>query len=403
MPEEKPKKKIDLKARLKTQMGVGTPGALPPPPDLGAPPPPDSSEGGGAPGAANGGVGATPVPVAVPSAPGSIRPPAVIAPPPAISGGIPLPPFARQQQAPKPEKKTAAQETIKVEIGEEIHQERKKWQQRVGFGVAAGALLGLAIGFVAGGSKEKGDVAKAAARGAKDLEKEVKTAGETMQKLAQKLADAQTQLESKKFPDELVTELGGLNVPFDATRLDKRNVGGLPNRVQSMLFKFSAGAEDVNKTKDSLRNILGLAKGPLTAGWEEEANPKAKYSILFRSEGKDKVVGDIVPNKEAFPWKGDFQGSYTIVKLEGGKPADKKATRWIKGDLVGNDPIVVPIDPKSMAGFTADATLGKLRKAIYDLKSDLEGNKENPAAETTGLIKLADDLQNDLHKIGLQQ
>ena len=53
----------------------------------------------------------------------SVRPPGVspgIAPPPGLSVGIPLPAFAPQQrQAPRAEpKQSAAQQTIKVEIGE---------------------------------------------------------------------------------------------------------------------------------------------------------------------------------------------------------------------------------------------------------------------------------------------
>jgi hypothetical protein len=326
-----------------------------------------------------------------------------IVPPPAISGGIPVPPFVQPKAAPRAEPKPTAQaQTIKVDVGEEIEQERKKSRSRIILGGIVGALIGAGIGFVAGGSKEKGDVAKAAADSAGKLKDEVKAANEAMTKLSQKLADAGTKLESKEFPTELAGELGALNVPFDSARLDKRNVGGMPNRIQSSLFKFTSGVEDVNKTKDSLRNILGLVQAPIAKAWAEEKEPKANYSILFRSEGQNKVVADLVPNKEPFTWKGDHPGNYTVTVLQAGKPAEKKAERWVKGDLVKSDPVVVPLDPKSMAGLVGDVGILRLRKAIYDLKIELEGNKEDPTS-TGGLVKLGDDLLNDLHKFSLQK
>lgn len=406
MADDKAKKKIDLKARLgKTQMGMGAPAAVPLPvpgsqPGQTPPPPPDSGPGAqsdpGAPPAAV----ATPVPVAAPSRP------AGIAPPPGISPGIPLPPFGPPRAAPKPEpKQTAQAQTIKVDVGEEIELERKKSRTRILLGALAGAVIGLGIGFVAGGSNEKKEVRVAGTKGAGELAALIKPANEKMTELSQKLADASSKLENKTFPDDLAQALSGINVPFDATRLEKKGVGGMPNRIQSALLKYTSGVEDVNKTKDSLRNILGLVQGPITAAWADEKEPKGKYSILFRADGSKGIVGDLASNKEPFPWA-NFPASLTVIKLENGKPAEKKATRWVKGDLTGSDPIVVPIDPKGMVGIagiqtTADASLIQLRKAIYNLRQDLDGNKENPSQETPGLIKMGDDLANDLHKHSL--
>src|SRR3954468_17021989 len=116
MADDKKKSKIDLKARLgKTSMTGSAPGVPMPVPGLAGPPgsapPPAADSNPSAPGAA-----APPPP---PSA--SVRPPMGIAPPPGLSPGIPLPPFGQprrqEQAAPKP---TAAQQTIKVEMGEEI-------------------------------------------------------------------------------------------------------------------------------------------------------------------------------------------------------------------------------------------------------------------------------------------
>src|SRR5690349_6962285 len=114
MAEEKKKTKIDLKARLgKTQTGMG--GSVPlPTPGPSAP----SQPGASSPPAAADGVPPPVVPIPTPS----VRPSGGGLSP-GISPGIPLPPFAQRpsqrEAAPKP---TAAQQTIKVEVGEEVHQ-----------------------------------------------------------------------------------------------------------------------------------------------------------------------------------------------------------------------------------------------------------------------------------------
>ena len=107
MADDKGKKpKIDLKARLgKTIQGgpavpLPVPGSQPPPGDGTVPTPPPPRAAG-------------------------------IAPPPGLSPGIPIPPFAQAKaQSVAPPKPTAAQQTIKVEVGEEIHAERKKAKRR---------------------------------------------------------------------------------------------------------------------------------------------------------------------------------------------------------------------------------------------------------------------------------
>lgn len=407
MADDKAKKtKIDLKARLGKTVAPGTmsaPGAVPGPP--GVTPPPPSSEPGSVPGA---GTGPSSAPVAPPSAPGSapsVRPPVGIAPPVGLSPGIPIPPFAQAQRpAPAaPPKQTAAQQTIKVEIGEEIEHERKAWKRRVMFGVAAGAAIGAFIGFVGGGSKEKGDRARAAARGAALLEKDVKGTVDKLKELSQALNDANDKLKSKAFPDELATALAGLKVPFDATNLDGKDVGSLPPRVLRNVLNFTSAVEDLDKSRESLRNIVSIAKDPISKAWKEEQAPVAHFSVVFRSEGAKNVVAELVPNKDPFNWKGDYPANYKVMRLEGGKPAEKSATRWVKGDLPGNDLTAIPVDPRSVAAFTSEQLIGKLIKAMYDMRLDLEGNKENPTNETPGLVKMADDLATELRKASMNQ
>jgi hypothetical protein len=413
MAEDKKKSRIDLKARLgKTTTMVGTnapavpmpvPGPAPSTPGS-VPPPSDSNHA-----AAAAAVGAPPV---TSTGSGSVRPPPPpppaalgIAPPLGMSPGIPPPLFGHQPRpapaaTPKP---TAAQQTIKVEVSEEVENARKKAGRWAIYAALAGALVGGVLGVVIGTNSERGGRLKEAARGASLLEKDVKAATEKMKELENKLTEAGQKLTSKQFPETLAADLGGINIPFDPTNLDGKQVGSLPTRILRNLLAFTSAVQEVNKSKDSLKNILSAAQGPITKAWKEEKEPVANFSVLFRGEGQNKMVAELVPNKEPFSWKGDFPAGYSITKLENNKPAEKKATRWVKGDLVGTDPIVIPVDPKTTAAFTNEVLVQRLNLALRDIRQDLQGNKDDPTQETAGLIKDGEDLANELRKASLNQ
>ncbi len=327
-----------------------------------------------------------------------------IAPPVGLSPGIPLPPFGQAQRpAPVREAKpTAAQQTIKVEVGEEIHAERKKSTRNAAIAALFGALVGLGLGWVAGGSSEKGGRIKDAARGAGLLEKDVKAAGDKMKELDEKLLEATQKITAKEFPDALVSALSSLNIPFDPSNLDGKNVGSLSSKMLRSLLTYTSAVDDLNQDKDSLKNILGAAQAPMVKAWKEEKEPVANYAVLF-SGGDKKVSAELVPIKEPFVWKGDFPANVTVTKFENGKPAEKKATRWLKGDLTGSDPVVIPVDPKSMAGFTSDVLIQRLNKMIYDMRQTLVGNPEDPTNPKPGLLKQSEDIAAELHKASLNQ
>ncbi|WP_438021294.1 formin [Sorangium sp. So ce315] len=330
-----------------------------------------------------------------------------IAPPPGISPGIPLPPFAPQPRPvipTPPPKPTAAAQTIKVEVGEEVEQERRKASKRTALYAALAAVVGIAVGFTTGGAKERGDRGKAAVMGAGALEKDVRAANEKMQELNQKLEEANAQLAQKKFPTQLTTDLGAINIPFDATNLEGKQIGSLPGRVMRQLLAYTTSVQDLNKTKDSLKNLLSAAQGPVEKSWKEQDEPVVNFSVVFRRDG-DKTLAELVPNKAPFPFGKDWPAKYTVTRLErtqqGMKPAEKEATRWTRGDLAGGDLQVLPVDPQTVAAFTSEQIVFKLRSAMIDVRQLLAGNKDNPVTETPGLIKEGDDLANELRKISL--
>jgi hypothetical protein len=391
MADDKKKTKIDLKARLgkTTQVGLGGGAAMPMPmpgPGVTPPPPPSSDRGGDA----------APLPTTTPAI-GSVRPPPNIAPPPGLSPGIPLPPFAPQPRMQQREQKqSAAQQTIKVEMGEEVALEHKKMQKRSAIYAALACIVGVGIGFVAGGSQATGAAATRAALGAEKLEKDVKAANDKLRELDSKLNDASDKMKNKSFPDDLSTTLAGLKVPFDSSNLAGKGTGSLPDNVFRMINDYTRSAEAVDKMRETLKNAAGLAKDPLTKAWKEEAPGAAMtgFSVLFRNEGGKGIVGEVVTNKEPFLWKGDFKKEYSVTQ-GGARPQDKNATRFEKGDPSGT---VVPLDPSSMKPFLNDANVGRFVRALNDLKAELEGNHDNPTAEVPGLLKMGDDLAQELHK-----
>jgi hypothetical protein len=408
MADDKTKKKIDLKARLgkSTLTGMTSPAALPipgPGPSGSGLPPPDSGPGS-APSSAPGAVG-TPVPVPTPSVRPPMPMPMGIAPPPGI-----LPPFAPQSRpaAPKEAKATAAQQTIKVEIGEEIHEERKKAKRNAALAALAGAIVGGVLGWVAGGSSEKGGRLTEAARGAGLLEQDLLAASEKMTLLDQKLNEAKVQLGNKAFPDALATALGGINIPFDASNLDGKNVGSLSGKMLHSLLAFTSEVEAMKLDEEALKNSLPAAQPLLAKIWKEEKEPMANFAVFF-SGGDKKVVAELAEIKDPFSFKAEYPATFTVKRLDGGKPGEKKVTRWIKGDLTGSDTMAIPLEVKSTTGLDSDQ-LSKAGLAndqamktvglMFDrLQKALHGNPDDPTNPKPGLMKSCDDIAVDLHKI----
>jgi hypothetical protein len=399
MADDKKKTKIDLKARLGKTTQVGLGGAMPMPvpvPGPGVPTPPPSDPAGGA------------VPPSAPQAlptttpaVGSVRPPPNIAPPVGISPGIPLPPFAPQQrQAPRAEpKQSAAQQTIKVEMGEEVALEHKKMQTRAMIYAAIAAIVGAGIGFVAGGSKEAGDRARKAARGAGLLVNDVKAANEKIADLDKVIGDADESMKSNTIPDGLADKLA-IPIGFDSTKLDGKDTGSLPTNTFRLLNDYTRSVEAAEKLRETLKNTATLAKEQLAKAKADAAAPTVGFSVLFRNEGGKGMVAEIVTVKDPFPWKGDFKKEYTVVA--GGK--DRNASRWEKGDLGGN---VLPVDPGSVPvairPYLSDPNVRIFREALNKLTRELKGDSSNPTNEIPGLGKIGDDLVHKLQDASRNQ
>lgn len=400
MAEETKKPKIDLKARLGKTMV--------------------SSSGGGA----------VPLPVPGPGAGGESVPPAfgppgfggervsappssrsIPAPPAGISPGIPLPAFAPavrpQQAAPPPAApQGAAAQTIKVEMGEEVQEQQKRAaKQKIVF-AAIGAAVGIGLGFVVGGMRANSERANQAVMGAGALEGEVKAANGKMSELSVLLDQGAEAVQAKKYPDDLASSLSSLQIPFDANTLGGKNVGALPAKTFRQVLLYTKEVEDLNDKKDSLRNLLSAMKKPVEKAWQDEKEPKFEVAVVFGGSS-EKMVAELVRVKDPFKLQGDWPKEIPVMQramVQGKRTeVEKKARRWEKGDLTGDPPIIIPVDPGSVAGFTSDTTILQLRKAMLDVKTLLDGDRSDPQNETQGLIKMGEALANDLNNLSLQK
>jgi hypothetical protein len=154
-------------------------------------------------------------------------------------------------------------QAIKIEMSEEVRQaHRKQGKKYIGFAVAA-AFVGGLLGFTIGSGHERGKVADQALRDAGELAKEVKNAMGVAENLADTLKSAREKLSSNKFPDEELTKLGGLRVPFGGDKLGGRNIGRFKKEVSSGLLALTGQAEKVNDQVETLQRLIGNARKPL--------------------------------------------------------------------------------------------------------------------------------------------
>src|SRR5690606_3304774 len=142
---------------------------------------------------------------------------------PGISAPAISSPFAPEPEKPKP---TAQQQTIKVEMGEEVQQERKRTQKKMLIYVALAAVVALALGFITGGARERGQQGFKALQGANALATDIEAANKSMIALSDALRDAVEKLGNEEFPDDLADVLAKSNVPFSAANFQGKGVGG---------------------------------------------------------------------------------------------------------------------------------------------------------------------------------
>lgn len=395
MADEK-KPKIDLKARLGKNAAAGA--ATPPPPATGS---------------------GTPMPVPVPPPPASKMPAPMPTPGAMQMPGIPVGPAidasnplaAALAQAAAPPVQMAPPQPQRIEVDEMAVQQARKSAQKQGFaiaGIAAVAFLG--VGWVAGQASEAGNARTKSKNDAAELAADVTKAKATLETLATKLDEGRKQLGSRKFPEQLAKDLGGLNVDFDGTKLAGRRFSGFPTETTQNLVEFVTQVQALNDRKRILQGLMSRLQKPITEQFSAAPDAVTISQVVA-------VQKDPAGNAAAFlatlatPIKGaggkfDLGSEFTFANPGGSGNAT--APVYKGGDLMAK-PGAIYVVPGSYTKAcpsetaTASAQLAvQIGNAIKDIKGEPvpQGQQDNPNFEQKpGLSDRADRLVKSLQAV----
>ena len=327
-------------------------------------------------------------------------------------GGIPAPPFGAPKSsdpylsmmgsaAPPPPKPQA----IKVEMSEEVVQEQKK-QKKKGYVMAVvTAIIGGVVGFMIGGSNETSNQQKVAARDAGDLAKEVSTATDTAEQLADVVKGAKDKLSSGKYPEEESKKLASLRIPFEGANLGLRVIGRFNKEVNRGLVSFSGMAEKANDLTEDVQRMLAGSRKSLDDAFGQKDKPKVQWSAVV-SGGPSGPWATMIAVPEPFLVKSeekvggkDYTWPENLKIKSGGRESTVK--RYTKGDPTGGgDPQFIPIEPQSQNSVCPNITLTRIVRAVQDLEDSLRGIKDPGGHEETGLIETGRAVAEKLKAIG---
>jgi hypothetical protein len=335
----------------------------------------------------------------------SIPPPTGVGP-----GGIPAPPFGSRSAPVDPSNPYSSMaassapariepQAIKVEMSEEVRQaQRKQGRRFIGLTVVA-AIVGGMLGFTIGSGHERNKVADQALRDAGELAQEVKEAMVVAENLADTLKSAREKLSSGKFPEEEVTKLGGMRVPFGGDKLGGRNIGRFKKEVSSGLLALTGQAEKANEQTETIQRVLGGSRKSLGDVFQQSAAPKVFWAAVAGG-GPHGPLLSMLAVPEPFPLKAEKGGWPDSVKFKvEGK--DVSVKRYTKGDpAAGNDPQYIPVDPTTQSSVCPQDVVVRVSRQLQELEGVLRGVKEANGHEETGLIDAGRALEEKLKAIG---
>ena len=377
MEDKKPK--IDLKSRLgKKTLSSPAPGSIPPPAGLPRP--------------------SVPVPAGVPN------PSRVPAPP--FAGSPSQAPSAPRVDTSNPYGAMAPQaapirvepQTIKIEMGDDFVAAQKSGRTKTLVALLFAAGIGGGLGFAGGGISERDKAADAAVVGAADLSTKVEATAKKAGELADVLKSAKEKLSKATFPDDEVSKLGGINLPFTAADLNGKGIGRFNAATLAMLIDFSTIVDKVNDQKEKLQNVLSGNKKAVQDFLDSQTKPQVRWSVVLgNGPGGPWATMQPVPTPflakdgEKTKWPDD-------IRIPVG---DKQAVlkRYNSGNPVSEDGLFIPVDPASQGSVCSTSVVTTLRRELGDLEEVLRGN-QNPGEEKTGLLEAGAKLSKKLKQIG---
>jgi hypothetical protein len=346
---------------------------------------------------------------------GSIPPPAGIPRPGGV--GIPAPPFQSQSATQRPAPMVDASnpygamepatvvahqpQTIRVELGDDIVRANRGGKMKVLVLAIITAGIGGFVGFTLGGAAERGKGTEAAMQGAQDLSKDVDDANKKIGDLADLLKSAREKLSKGQFPEDEVSKLGALNIPFSGSNLAGKGIGRFKADVLTMLTDFASSSAQANASKEELLRIMNGNKKGFQEFLDSQTKPQVRWSVIVSPTGVGPLAS-MQPVPAPFPLGSEDKKTWpdSFDLMSGGKKTTIK--RYQKGEAATEEPTFIPVDPNTQAAVCPSDVLVRLRGKLSDLEQVLRGN-QNPGEEKTGLLEAGQALAKKLKQIGAAQ
>jgi hypothetical protein len=395
MAEER-KPKIDLKARLGKTATPPPVGVTP----VGAPP------GGGAP---------VPIPVPRQSAPPGVPvgpPPSFGSQPPKIDPTNPLAAVAVPYRPPPTAAPAyaAPAQPQRIEVDEMAVQQASR--SALKRGVVIGGILALVlggIGWVAGGASQQSSDRVKSHNDAKELSDDVGKARDALKSLADKVEGGiKTLHDDRKFPETLSTELGGINVDFDGSKLAGRRFSGFPAETAHDLVEFITAIQAINDRKGLIEGLLTQLKKPITEQLSIPAGQvNVSYVLAVDKDPSGNLAGFLSPLVAPIPVTKEninLPPKFTFAKPGGGGNAD--APRYTGGDIARN-PAAIYVVPKTFEAACPTAKSGQITQLaaqmgnfVHDIRGDKAPTDQDVVQDPKpGLLERAEKLITQLNKI----
>jgi hypothetical protein len=351
---------------------------------------------------------------------GSIPPPAGIPKPSGVSApipsGIPAPPFQSPTtsvrpaapvvdatnpygaMAPAAAPVVAQPAAIRIELSDDVVAAQKGGRTKVLMLALVTCVLGVGIGFTLGGASERGKGTEAAVQGAKDLTKDIEAANAKIEELANVLKSAKEKLGKAQFPEEEVSKLGALNIPFNGTNLSGKGIGRFKSDVLNGLVTFATATAEANDQKEKIQSVLSRNKKGVQEFLDGQKNPVIRWSVMV-SGSPFGPIASMQPLPTPFPVqspeKKAWPESFELM-------ADKKKVtikRYTKGEAATEDPTFIPVDPGTQNLVCPNDVLFSIRRELSGMEEVLRGNP-TPGEEKVGLLEQGQTLVKKLKQIG---
>jgi len=291
--------------------------------------------------------------------------------------------------------------SIRIDMSDDVMRAQKGGKTKVLVLAIVTAAIGGFVGFTLGGAAERGKGTDAAIEGAQELVKDVDAANKKIGELADVLKSAREKLGKAQFPDDEVSKLGALNIPFAGTNLAGKGIGRFKGDVLTMLVDFASSSSEANDSKGELQRLLTGQKKGVQDFLDSQTKPQVRWSVIVGGSPLGPIASMqpvpqpflLTTDAKDYSWPASFE-------IPGEKGKKQTVKRYLKGDAATEDPLFIPVDPSSQGSVCPADVLVRLRGKLSDLEEVLRGNP-TPGEEKTGLLEAGQALSKKLKQIGV--